>query len=396
MTGVELSHSGVEGARHLVTHPLRQLTIAEATQLQFRLVDIMHQHFDGELAMEAGDYGAPAGLGRPRTTARVEAVLAELFGAEDATLVAGAGTGAIRSALMGTLSPGARVVLHDVPVYATTSVTFRAMGLQLKAVDLNDRAARRAAFEQGPDMVYLQHSRQMLADHYDLEQVIADVRELAPGCRVMVDDNYTALQVPRIGTQLGADLSAFSLFKLLGEPGVGCVVGRADLIAQLRDDAYSGGTKIQGPIALSTLRGVVQAPVMFAVASEAVETVLEQVAENPIPGVRAVHPGNHQERSLLVELEEPIAEDVIKVATRFGAATHPVGSQSRFDTHMLVYRLSRAMCEADPELARRMVRVSPFRAGPDTVIRVLTDTIQAAREQSVMERATAQATDGAG
>jgi hypothetical protein len=120
--------------------------------------------------------------------------------------------------------------------------------------------------------------------------------------------------------------------------------------------------------------------------------VLERVAENPIPGVRAVHPGNHQERSLLVELDEPIAEDVINVATRFGAATHPVGSQSRFDTHMLVYRLSRAMCEAEPELARRMVRVSPFRAGPDTVVRVLTAAIQAAREQSSVE----SATDGAG
>jgi hypothetical protein len=83
---------------------------------------------------------------------------------------------------------------------------------------------------------------------------------------------------------------------------------------------------------------------------------------------------------------------VINVATRFGAATHPVGSQSRFDTHMLVYRLSRAMCEAEPELARRMVRVSPFRSGPDTVVRVLTAAIQAAREQSQVE----SATDGAG
>jgi cystathionine beta-lyase/cystathionine gamma-synthase len=375
-----------------VTHPLRQLSIAEATELQFKLVDLMHRHFDGQMALEAGDYGAPADLGRPRTTARVEAVMAALFGAEDATLVAGAGTGAIRSALMGTLSPGARVLLHGVPVYATTSVTFRAMGLQLEGVDLNDRAARRAALEQAPDMLYLQHSRQMLDDHYDLESVIADARELAPDCLVMVDDNYTAMQVPRIGTQLGADLSAFSLFKLLGEPGVGCVVGRGDLIARLRDDAYSGGTKIQGPIALSTLRGVVQAPVMFAVASQVVETVLERVAQDPIPGVRAVHPGNHQERSLLVELDEPIAEDVINVATRFGAATHPVGSQSRFDTHMLVYRLSRAMCEAEPELARRMVRVSPFRSGPDTVVRVLTAAIQAAREQSQVE----SATDGAG
>jgi cystathionine beta-lyase/cystathionine gamma-synthase len=361
-----------------MTHPLRQLSIPEATEFQFRLVDLMHRHFDGEEALAAGDYGAAPGLGRPRATAKVEAVLAEFFGAEDATLVVGAGTGAIRAALMGSLEAGAHVVLHDVPVYATTSVTFRAMGLRLDGVDLNDRAKRRAALAQLPDLVYLQHSRQMLDDDHDLQQVIADARELAPDSVVMVDDNYTALQVPLIGTQLGADLSAFSLFKLLGEPAVGCVVGRRDLIGKLREDAYSGGTKVQGPIALSTLRGVVQAPVLFAVASEVVETVLRRVAAEPIPGVRAVHPGNHQERSLLVELEEPISEQVIAAASRFGAATHPVGSQSRFDTHMLVYRLSRAMCEADPELARRMVRVSPFRAGPETVIRVLGDAIRAA------------------
>jgi hypothetical protein len=44
----------------------------------------------------------------------------------------------------------------------------------------------------------------------------------------------------------------------------------------------------------------------------------------------------------------------------------------------LFYRLSRAMCEADPALAERMIRVNPFRAGPDTVVRVLADAVAAA------------------
>jgi hypothetical protein len=360
-----------------MTHPLRQLTVDEAKQVQFRLVDLMHKHFDGGQAMEAGDYGAPQGIGRPRTTAKVEAVFADFFEVDDAILVVGAGTGAIRSALIAALRPGSRVLVHDVPIYATTTVTFRAMGVQPVAVDLNNRVARRAAMTTAPDMIYLQHARQMLTDSFDTAEVIREARQLAAEAVVLVDDNYTALQVPRIGAQMGADLSAFSLFKLLGEPGVGLVVGRQDLVAQMRDDAYSGGTKVQGPIALSTLRGVIQAPVMFAIASEVVDAVIDRLRSSPIHGVRAVLPGNHQERSLLIELDEPIADKVIQVAGRFGAATHPVGSQSRFDAHVLLYRLSRAMCEAEPELAQRMLRISPFRAGADTVVRVLQQSIGA-------------------
>ena len=43
----------------------------------------------------------------------------------------------------------------------------------------------------------------------------------------------------------------------------------------------------------------------------------------------------------------------------------------------MVYRLSRAMCEADPALAARMVRAQPFRAGPETLVRILSDTVAA-------------------
>ena len=43
----------------------------------------------------------------------------------------------------------------------------------------------------------------------------------------------------------------------------------------------------------------------------------------------------------------------------------------------MIYRLSRAMCEGDPALAERMVRAQPFRAGPDTLVRILSDTVAA-------------------
>src|SRR5438477_10410611 len=120
------------------THPIPQLSLPEAIALQHRLVDLIHRHFDGREILEAGDYGADPALGRPRFTAKVETVLAELFEVEDAVLVRGAGTGAIRAALMALLAPGDAVLVHDAPVYATTAVTFRAMGIQARRANFND------------------------------------------------------------------------------------------------------------------------------------------------------------------------------------------------------------------------------------------------------------------
>ncbi len=365
------------------TSPLRYLTVPEATDLQFRLVDLIHQNFDGRQALEAGDYGAPPDLGRPMATARVEQVIAALFGAEDATLVAGAGTGAIRAGLMACLRPGSSVVVHDVPMYATTAVTFRAMGLERCGVNLNDPGARQEVLRGDASMVYLQHARQMLDDHFATDEVIAEARALSPASTVMVDDNYTIMQVPRSGLELGADLSAFSLFKLLGEPGVGCVMGRADLIAQVRDDAYSGGSKIQGPAAVASLRQMVYAPVALAIQSQVVQEVVGRLEAGEIPGIRRAMIGSHQECSILVETDEPLTSKVLEVAWRYGATTYPVGSQSRFETGVMIYRLSRAIREADPVRAERMIRVSPFRAGPDTVVRVLSAALADARKLEV-------------
>lgn len=357
------------------THPLDQLSLSDAIAMQFRLVDIIHRHFDGKVALEAGDYGAVPGLGRPHGTAKVEAVLAELFEAEDAALVAGAGTGAIRAALMASLLPGASVFVHDVPMYATTNVTFRAMGIDRWPVDLNDRPARQKVLERRPDMVYLQHARQMLEDSFSTEEVIADARRLAPDALVMVDDNYTIMTVPRSGIEIGADLSAFSLFKLLGEAGVGCVMGRADLVAKVRDDAYSGGSKIQGPAAVASLRQMVYAPVALAIQAQVVDEVVARLNAGEVSGVAQAFRANHQECALLVKLEQPLVAKILDVAWRHGATTYPVGSQSRHETSVMVYRLSRAMCEADPALAESMLRVNPFRTGADTIVRVLQSSI---------------------
>ena len=78
------------------TFPLQSLTIIEAQQKQFALVDSICRHFPGSEFLTGGDLGLTPGLNQPRITQRVEQVLADAFHAQAAALVQGAGTGAIR------------------------------------------------------------------------------------------------------------------------------------------------------------------------------------------------------------------------------------------------------------------------------------------------------------
>lgn len=365
------------------TYPFQQMTLDEAIAAQFRLVDAITCHFNGQEALEAGDMGIPRELGRPRFTAKVEAVLAEFFGTEDAALVPGAGTGGIRSVMIALLQPHSTVLFHDAPLYPTTAVTCRAMGLEKRQVDYNDTTAVEAALAEHPDMVYIQHTRQRFEDRYDPEAVIALARRVSPNSVVLVDDNYAAMQMPKIGVQLGADVSTFSLFKLLGDPGVACVLGRGDIIQRIREDNYSGGTKIQGPSAVDSLKHLVYAPVALAVHARAIEEIVDRLNRGEVPGVRRAYVGNHAERVALVELEDPIARRVTDLGWQFGAAPYPIGSMSRYEVSVMIYRVSRVMTEGNPELVDRMFRVQPYRSGPDTVLRILGDAVSAAQREPV-------------
>ena len=361
------------------TYPIPQMNFSEALAMQFRLVDLIQRHFSGVEFLQAGDFGVNPGYGRPHATAKVEAVLAEFFEAEDCTLGRGAGTGAIRSALMSNFNPGDPILIHDAPVYSTTKVTFRAMGLTLHKANFNNQAAIEEALGSHIKAVYIQHSRQMLEDHYDLAAVIRTVRAILPSVPIIVDDNYTTMAMPKIGCQLGASLSAFSHFKLLGPPGVGCVVGDSKYIASIREDAYSGGTKVQGPEAMEALKSLVYAPVMIAVGVQVVDEVADRLNAGEVSGVAQAHLGNHQARSLLVELAEPIAPAVIERALAYGATPYPVGAASRHEVGAMFYRVSKAMIESDPTLSKTLVRISPFRAGADTIINILKSAIQDVR-----------------
>ncbi|EFO5047948.1 hypothetical protein HN215_002192 [Escherichia coli] len=69
------------------TFPLQSLTIIEAQQKQFALVDSICRHFPGSEFLTGGDLGLTPGLNQPRITQRVEQVLADAFHAQAAALV---------------------------------------------------------------------------------------------------------------------------------------------------------------------------------------------------------------------------------------------------------------------------------------------------------------------
>nr|WP_244502653.1 aminotransferase class V-fold PLP-dependent enzyme [Streptomyces oceani] len=340
-----------------------------AVRRQHELLACVARHFEGQQLFEA-DAGVVPGLGRPRSTARVEKVLAEFFDAEAAALVQGAGTGAIRAAVQAVLAPGEPLLVHRAPIYRTTEVTLRGLGTETVAADFNDPAELASALATGRFRhAYLQHSRQRLADSYDPAAVIESCH--AAGVRVLVDDNYTALRVPRCGVELGARASCFSLFKLHGPEGIGVVLGDRDLVESVYRDNYSGGGQVQGHQALDALRALTHVPVLWSLQSAVGAEVAQRLAAGEVPGVAEVRLANVQDRCLVVRLARPVARRLPDIAARHGAAPYPVGSNSRYEVAPLFYRMSSASLDDAPELADWTVRINPMRAGAELVLRIL-------------------------
>ena len=354
------------------TFPIDQITVDEAKHMQFRLVECISHYFDGESILNAGDLGVNKIAGRPLHTVKVEKVLAEFFHSEDACLVRGSGTGAIRSLLMSAAHPNQEILLHKAPVYATTSVTFRAMGLKPIFIDLNDPQEINKTVVSEEKLCIIQHARQQISDRYSLRESISLIKEINPSIFIITDENYLVCKVKQIGIELGADASTFSTFKLLGPEGIGCILSSKKVIDPIRKDLYSGGSQVQGVEALDVLRSMVFAPVAFAIQREVVDETVEQIKEKKIPGVRDVFIANAQSRVILVEFEKPIAKKVLEYAVKLGAAPHPVGAESRYEIAPMFYRVSGTFLADNPALADSMIRINPMRSGSDLIINILT------------------------
>lgn len=355
------------------TFPLGSLTMEEAQQKQFAIVDAICRRFPGASFLAGGDLGIAPELNQPLVTHRVEQVLADIFQAEAAVLVQGAGTGAIRAGLAALLRPGSMLMVHDAPVYPTTQVVVEQMGITLIKVDYNNICALHQAIAQRqPDAALIQHTRQCPSDSYVLAEVVEAFR--AQHIPTLTDDNYAVMKVPRIGCECGATLSTFSCFKLFGPEGTGAVVGSRAAVTAIRKTLYSGGSQIQGPQALEVLRGLTVAPVMHAVQAGVTQRLLTLLNNGAIPQVKQAVIANAQSKVLLVEFYQPIARQVLANAEQRGALPYPVGAESRYEIPPLFYRLSGTFREANPDIERFAIRINPNRSGEETVLRILRES----------------------
>lgn len=364
----------------MLTYPLQSLTLEEATALQFKVVDCITREFSGQEMLTRGDLGVVPGLNKPTTTLKAEKVIARVFDAESAILVRGAGTGAIRYALFSVLKAGQTLLVHTSPIYSTTQSSIEMLGLQTVSANFNDLEDIRRVMAQHPEIraALVQYSRQSLTDSYDMEEVISTIKS----CRdipVVTDDNYAVLKTRKNGTQCGADLGCFSTFKVLGPEGIGCVVGKKEYIDILIKHHYSGGCQTQGHEAMEVLHGLIYAPVSLAIQAQVNERLVQRIRAEQIPGIKDAFLANAQSKVLLVEFDEPIAEQVLIEAEKLGAAPNPVGSESRYEMVPMFYRVSGTFRAIDPTITKRMIRINPMRGGDDTVLRILTQAMERVR-----------------
>lgn len=357
------------------SYPIETISIEEAKSLQFKLVDIIHRNFRGDEFLQAGDYGVVAGLGKPRYTDKVEKVLAEFFGCESAILLRGAGTGAIRNVMNTCLRPNEKFIIHKAPIYPTTKVIVESMGLDPIYMDFNNLEDIDIDIIREVNFALVQHSRQKLEDRYDLGLVISRLKEINPNIIILVDDNYVVMKVDKMGTELGADVSAFSLFKLLGPEGIGCVVGSKAIIDRIRKINYSGGSQVQGHEAMEALRSLVYAPVSLAIQGEESNKIVERLKSGEIKEVKNAFIANAQSRVILVEFDRPIAKEVLVESNLLGSAPYPVGAESKYEIASMFYRVSGTFLESDPSLEYSMIRINPMRSGSDTVMNILKEAI---------------------
>ncbi|GAA0732741.1 PLP-dependent transferase [Clostridium oceanicum] len=360
------------------TYPLESISLQDAKTFQFKMVDIISKHFRGKEILSLGDLGVVKGLNKPRYTKKAERVLAEFFNGESAAFVRGAGTGALRWGIISFMESKDTILVHDAPIYPTTEVTIKTMGIKVVKANFNDKDEIKRVLSKNKDIkgALVQYTRQKIDDSYSMEDVIKTIKEFNNDIKIITDDNYAVMKVNKIGTQCGADLSAFSSFKLLGPEGVGILVGKKDLIDKVISLNYSGGSQVQGFEAMEALRGLVYAPVSLALQAEVNEELVSRLNSGEIEGVKSAFLANAQSKVLLVELEEEIAKDVLLEAEKLGAAPNPVGAESKYEFVPMVYRVSGTFRAADSSLEKRMIRINPMRSGADTVIRILKESIE--------------------
>lgn len=365
------------------TFPLENITIEEASQKQFKLVDLITQEFEGQELLSLGDLGVNPLDNMPTTTRKIERIIANFFSQEDAVFVRGSGTGSIREALYSVLSVKDTVLVHTSKIYTTTENSFDMLGVNVVMCDFNDikSVEKMVKNNENINAVLIQYTRQSLQDSYDISEVIKVIKEHSK-LPIISDDNYAVMKVDKIGCELGADMSCFSTFKLLGPEGIGLIVGKKEYISKVRSLHYSGGSQTQGFESMEALRGLVYAPVLLAIQGKEVDVSLEKIINNNFPEIDSVFIANAQSRVIIVKFNVPIAKKVLHYAQKFGAIPYPVGSESKYEITPLFYKVSGTMLRENADAYEYYIRINPMRAGSKTVLKILEKSLKEVKNVS--------------
>lgn len=355
------------------TYPLKSISLDEAMKRQFRLVELIGENISGNDILDLGDLGVEKTNNMPKRTRLVEKILAKFFNAEDAFLVRGSGTNALRLTFFEFLKDKDNILVHDGPIYKTSEYSLKSMKINISKYDFNNLDKLSECIKNNNiKVVLLQHTRQKIDDRYDLEEVITKIKLIDKNIKIVVDDNYAVCKTQKNGVEMGADISAFSCFKLLGPVGVGAIIGKKEYIDNMRKQNYSGGSQVQGFEAMQVLRGLVYAQVSLSIQAMQIEklyTILKD--EKRFPYIKNVYIANSQSKVILVEFKEKIAKNILQKTIKFGGLSHPVGAESKFEMNPLIYRVSGTFIASDPSLAETMIRINPNRAGAENIANII-------------------------
>ena len=358
-------------------YPLQSISLKQAIENQYRMVDCITRNFKGYEVLSRGDLGVHQPENQPLTTLKAEKTIAQYFNCEASIMVRGSGTGAIRYALSSVLKANEKILIHKAPVYSTTKTSFEMLGIECVVADYNNLNNIKKVLKENKDIkaALIQYTRQAIEDSYDIEKVIKTIKK-EKNIPIVTDDNYAVMKVAKTGVELGADLSCFSTFKLLGPEGIGVVIGKKKYIDKIRKMHYSGGCQTQGHEALDVLRGLVYSSVSLAISAQTSEEVLKRLKNKEVKGIKDAFVANAQSKVLIVEFEKKIAKKVLSNAEKLGALPNPVGSESIYEITPLFYKVSGTFLKEDPGRIDTMIRINPNRAGADTVIRILKESIK--------------------
>ncbi|MEY1675992.1 MULTISPECIES: trans-sulfuration enzyme family protein [Gordonia] len=230
--------------------------------------------------------------------------LAALEDADDAVVLA-SGVAALHAVFFTLLSAGDHVVVSDTTYEATWKLWSDLLptkyGIEATFVDVGDLDATRAAVRPGTTRMLIAETianpTTKVADIGALAQIAADT-----GALLLVDSTFTPPVLYRPLAD-GADLVVHSLTKYInghGDAMGGAVLGRPDLIAQIREQAMVDVGGVISPFnAWLIARGAITLPLRFAQHQRNAERVAAFLDDDPrIAYVRYPGLSSHPEHDL--------------------------------------------------------------------------------------------------